>query len=190
MANSCNSSSSWLIKKQTKKSSSDGFLKVKPDCKLRVRLIDNPVKVVRIFSNNGKCAFLNNEEVGRRLKEKYTKELSDVSVRYDCWCIDRDDKSMKILDMPPSIARSLGSREALLGKHIAGEVEGCDWSIITNGKKGKDVRYEAVYIEETPLSCSDKQTVEDKKSEQGCHYDLRNIFKSCSFEEAENKLFL
>ena len=61
---------SWNIEKKSKKSSSDGFLKVKPDCKLRIRLIDNPVKVVRIFSKDRKCAFLNTEEIGRKLKEK------------------------------------------------------------------------------------------------------------------------
>ena len=184
------SNCSWNIEKKSKKSSSDGFLKVKPDCKLRVRLIDNPVKVVRIFSKDRKCAFLNTEEIGRKLKEKYKKEVSDVSVRYACWCINRADKSMKILDMPASVARSLGNREALVGKGIAGEVEGCDWSIITNGKKGKDVRYEAVYIEETPLSCEEKKMVEDKKSEKEGHFDLKKIFKSYSFEEAVNKLFL
>ena len=38
---------------------------------------------------------------------------------------------------------------ALVGKKVSGSQEGCDWKITTNGKTGKDVRYEAVYIEET-----------------------------------------
>lgn len=46
-----------------------------------------------------------------------------------------------------------------------------------------------VYIEETPLSDSEKQMVEEKKSEKDGHYDLRKIYKSHSFEEAEEKLF-
>ena len=112
---SCN----WLIEKKSSKSSMDGFLRVKPDCKLKVRLIGNPVKVVKIFSDDRKCASLYNETTGKRLKEKYPDRLSSVAVRYACWCIDRDDKSMKILDMPVSVARTFGSRQLLIGKKIA-----------------------------------------------------------------------
>ena len=77
--------------------------------------------------------------------------------RYACWCIDREDNKMKILDMPVSVAKTFGNRELLIGKKIAKAEEGCDWAILTNGKQGKDVRYEAVYLEETPLSCAEKQ---------------------------------
>lgn len=181
-------SSSWLIE-ENKKSSSDRFLRVKPDCKLTVRLIDDPVRVVKIFSNDRRCAVIDSEDVGRRLREKYPHKLSSVSVRFACWCIDRDDNTLKILDMPASVARAFGNREALAGKKIAGIAEGCDWSVITNGKQGMEVRYDVVYIEESPLSCAERQMVEGHKSEQDGHYDLMKIFKSCSFEEAEEKLF-
>ena len=91
--------------------------------------------------------------------------------------------------MPFSVARTFGNREALIGKKIADENEGCDWSIITNGKTGTDVRYEAVYLEESPLSRSEKQIVKEQKSEKNGYFDLRKIFKSHSFKEAEKKLF-
>ena len=181
---------SWLAEKENNKSSSDRFLRVKPGCKLRIRLIDDPVKVVRIFSNDRKCASLKNEDVGERLKSKYPSKLSSVSVRYACWCIDRDDKKMKILDMPASVARKFGNREALVGKGIAGDFDGCDWAGTTNGTQGKDVRYEAIYIEETPLSCAERQMVDEHKSGEYGNYDLTKIYKSYDFEEAENKLWL
>ncbi len=179
---------SWKIE-ENKKSSSDRFLKVKPDCKLKIRLIEDPVKVVKIFSNDRRCAVVDSEDVGRRLKEQYPHKLSSVYVRYASWCIDRDSNTMKILDMPKSVARAFGNRQVLAGKGIAGIYEGCDWSIITNGKKGKDVRYETVFLEETPLSCAEKKMVEDQKSEKNGHFDLTKIFKSQSFNEAEEKLF-
>lgn len=184
---------SWLIPKKSSgkssKSSSSQFLNVRPDCKLKVRLIGNPVKVVKIFSRDHKCAVLDNEQPGQHLKVKYPKELSDVNIRYAGWCIDREDNTMKILDMPASVAKTFGNRERLVGKKIASAVEGCDWVILTNGKKGKDVRYEAVYLEESPLSEEEKKMVEDHKSEKDGHFDLRKIFQSHSFEEAEEKLF-
>ena len=179
---------SWKIE-ENKKSSSDRFLKVKPDCKLKIRLIDYPVKVVKIFSHDRRCAVIESEDVGRRLKEQYPHKLSSISVRYACWCIDRDSNTMRILDMPKTVARTFGNRQALAGKGIAGIAEGCDWSIITNGQKGKDVRYEVVYLEETPLTYSEQIMVEVQKSEKNGHFDLMKIFKSCSFKDAEDKLF-
>ena len=181
--------SSWKFDSKNKKSSSDKFLRVRPDCKLTIRLIDNPVKVVRIFSDDRKCAVIDSEDVGNSLKSMYPHRLSSVSIRYSCWCIDRDDNKMKILDMPVSVARGFGNRELLIGKKIAGEFEGCDWSITTNGKQGKEVRYEVVYLKESPLSCAEKKMVEDHKSGTYGHFDLTKIFKSNSFEDAEEKLF-
>jgi hypothetical protein len=182
-------SNSWLIPKKNKKSSSDKFLNVKPGCKLIVRLIDDPVRIVKIFSNDRICAMLENEDVGKSLKSKYPTQLSNVNIRFACWCIDRVDNTMKILDMPVSVARTLGNRKKLVGKEIAGIAEGCDWSITTNGKQGMDVRYDVVYLEETPLSGAEREMVVDHKSEKTGHFDLTKIFNSCSFEEAEEKLF-
>lgn len=178
---------SWLIE-GNKKSNSEGFLRVRPGCKLNIRLIGNPVKVVKIFSNDRKCAVIDSEDVGQKLKEKYPDKLGNVSSRYACWCIDRDDNKMKILDMPVSVARALGSRAKIIGKKISGSQEGCDWAIGTNGKTGKDVRYEAVYMEETPLSCAERQMVKDRMADKDS-FDLTKVFKSCSSDEAENKLF-
>jgi len=179
---------SWNIE-ESKKSSSGKFLKVKPGCKLMFRLIGQPVKVIKIFSHDRKCAIINSENIGQSLIDRYPHRLSSVNVRYACWCIDRVDNSLKILDMPVSIARALGDRQVIAGKKIADIIEGCDWSIVTNGKKGKDARYKAVYIKESPLTNSEIQMVEDQKSGENGHFDLTKIFKSHDYAEAEEILF-
>ena len=90
--------------------------------------------------------------------------------------------------MPVSVARGFSRRASIIGKKISGTNEGCDWKIMDNGQKGKDVRYEVVYIEETPLSDAEQKLVEDKKASNEGHFDLTRIFKSCSFDEAEKIL--
>ena len=181
MSITCN----WQIGSNSKKKfNSDEFLRIKPDCKLKVRLLGNPVKVVKIFTDDRKCIFLDSEETGNKLKKKYAEKLSNVSIRYASWCIDRDSNTMKILDMPVSVARAFGSRAEIVGKKISSSEEGCDWAIGTNGKTGKDVRYNVVYLEETPLTYTEQVMVEERMADK----DLTKIFKSCSFQEAEEKL--
>ena len=172
---------------QPQKSSST-FLKVKPDCQHKVRLVSGAFENIRIFNKDRKCAYLQSVEIGQKLRAKYPGQLSDVSIRYACWCIDRDTKSLKILDMPVSVARSFGGRQKRLGKNIAEYNEGCDWLITTNGRQGKEVRYETVYLEDTFLTSSEIQLVEDQKTGKYGHYYLNKIFKPLRFEEAETKL--
>ena len=171
-------------------SNGNEFLRVKPDCRLKVRLIGKPLKVVKIFDNKKQCCVLENEEVGKMLKAKYSHRCSGVCTRYMCWCIDRDDNTMKILDMPLSVVRAIGRRQALVEKPISGIAEGCDWKIVTNGKKNKEVRYEAVYLIESPLTEAEQQMLKDKSQANPAKFDLSKMFKCLSFLEAEQKLFV
>jgi hypothetical protein len=116
----------WKITgSKSKTYDSDEFLRVRPDSKLRVRLIGQPVKVVKIFTNDKKCVVVDNEDVGQQLRQKYADKISNVSVRYASWCIDRDSNTMKILDMPRTVARAFGSRAEIISKEISGIKEGC-----------------------------------------------------------------
>lgn len=178
---------SWKVNSNSNKNDSDELLRVRPDCKLKVRLIGRPVKIVRVFTNERKCIVIDNEDVGQQLKDKYPDRLGNVSVRYASWCIDRDSNTMRILDMPKSVARTIGRRVEMAGKKISGNKEGCDFAITTNGKKGKDVRYEVVYIEETPLTQAEQEMVKEKMADKDS-FDLTKVFTSCSFKEAEEKL--
>ena len=178
--------SSWKIKSNSK-NNSDELLRVRPDCKLKVRLIGQPVKIVRVFTNERKSIVIDNEAVGQQLKDKYPDRIGNISVRYASWCIDRDSNSMRILDMPKSVARTIGRRVEMVGKKISGNQEGCDFAITTNGKKGKDVRYEVVYLEETPLTQAEQEMVKDRMADKES-FDLTKVFKSDGFKEAEEKL--
>ena len=79
-------------------------------------MIGKPVKVYKVFTSDRRCIGLDSEETGKKLKEKYPSELGNLSIRYASWVIDRDDNSMKILDMPYSVARAFGVRVELIGK--------------------------------------------------------------------------
>ena len=61
---------------------------------------------------------------------------------------------------------------------------------MTNGKGGKDVRYDAIYLEDSSLTNEEQQMLEEKKDGEHGHFDLRKIFKSCDFEEAEEKVLM
>jgi hypothetical protein len=176
-----------IVSGKGKNHDSDEFLRIGPECKLKIRLLGQPVKVVRVFSNDKKCVVIDNEHVGQQLKQKYPHIIGNLSVKYACWCIDRNTSTMKILDMPVSVARAFGSRVEIVGKKISGKEEGCDWAIGTNGKKGKDVRYNVVYLQETPLTQAEQEIVKKRMSDKET-FDLTKVFKSCSLEEAEERL--
>ena len=94
---------------------------------------------------------------------------------------------MKILDMPRSVARAFGSRAQVINKEISGIEEGCDWVVGTNGRTGKDVMYNVAYLGETPLTHIERKMVKEKMADKDS-YDLTKVFKSCSLEEAEERL--
>ncbi len=176
-----------ILRKKSKTCDSDELLRVRPECKLNVRLIDQPVKVVRVFSNDKKCIVVDNEHVGQQLRQKYAGKIGNISVRYACWCIDRDTNTMKILDMPKSVAKAFGSRAEIIRREISGIKEGCDWVVGTNGRTGKDVRYNVAYQEETPLTHSEQEMVDDRREDKD-GFDLTKVFKSYGFDEAEEKV--
>ena len=168
---------------------SDDYLRVEPGCDIRIRLIGSPAKMVYVlgYDNIGLC--IDNEDVGRQLEEKYGAYLRVVSVQYLCWCIDRESNSLKILGMPASVAEALSSREALVGRQIASIDEGCDWIIVSNGLTGENIRYETVYLEETPLSQAETDMVNIRVNDGRGIYDVFAYLNSYSFAEAEEELF-
>ena len=178
----------WQKQYYSKKKRDDGFLKVKPGCSLKVRLVGDPVKIVRVFTSDERCILIDSEETGRKLKEKYPKIIGNISVRYACWCFDRHDDRMKILEMPPSVAGSIANRVALVGKTISDIEEGCDWKISTNGEKGMKVRYEVNYIEESCLTAVERNMVEYQKLDKKRPFDFSKMFPCCGFKEADAKL--
>ena len=94
---------------------------------------------------------------------------------------------MRILDMPKTVARVFSRRIQVVDKKISGAKEGCDWAIGTNGKKGRDVKYDVVFLEETPLSESEKEIVKSKMANKDS-FDLTKKFEAYNFEDAKKKL--
>ena len=178
----------WQKQYYSKKKKNDGFLRVRPGCNLKVRLVGKPVKIVRVFTSDERCIPINSEETGHKLKEKYPSKIDNVSVRYSCWCFDRHDDRMKILDMPMSVADVIGNRVLLTGKTISDIEKGCDWKISTNGEKGMKVRYKVNYIEESCLTAVEQNMVEIQKLDKKRPYDLTEMFPCCGFKEAEAKM--
>ncbi len=169
--------------------SPDGFLRVKPFCQHKVRFLSKPVKVIKIFRKDTQNAVLENEEDGRLLKSIYRHKLGWLSIRYICWCINRDDGKLVVLDMPVSVAQSISRQYALTKKPISGINDGCDWQILSNGKQGKEARYNTVYLHESPLSEAEKQMIKDKVQSNPGIFDLSKMYTPLSFEQAEQKLF-
>ncbi len=178
----------WVFKDE--KSSGDMFLRVKPGIKMKIRLIGKPVKIYKVFNRDKQCAILDCEETGELLKNSHPEDVGQVNTGYVCWCFDRDDgNSLKVLDFPQSVARAIGNRQVVTGKKISSVEEGCDWQIMTNGKQGKDVRYDAVYLKESPLTEEEIQSIKDKRESKDGKFNLLELFKPLNLTEAEEKLF-
>jgi len=73
-----------------KQNGSSEYLRVKPGCNYKVRLIGNLARIVKIFTNDRRCIILDSEDTGKMLMKKYPDKFHDVSIRYICWCIDRN----------------------------------------------------------------------------------------------------
>jgi len=94
---------------------------------------------------------------------------------------------MKILDMPESVIKVFQRRKQITNKEISGVNEGCDWAIMTNGQKGLNVKYDAVYIKESPLTEEEQKIVETERKTRE-KYDLIEVCRPCSFNEVEERL--
>ncbi len=180
--------SRWQKKYYGRKKIDNWFLKVKPGCKLKVRLVGDAVRLVRIFTRDSRCINIDSEETANKLKEKYPDKVENISVKYACWCFDRHGGKMKILEMPVSVFSAISNRMVSTGKKISDIEEGCDWKISTNGAKGIDVRYEVTYLKESCLTAIEQNMVADRKTDKKMQYDLTEMFPCFGFWEAEWQL--
>jgi len=178
----------WKKQYYRKNKKDNQSLYVRPGCNMKVRFVGEPVKVVRIFTNDDKCIMLDSEETGQKLKEIYPNKIGNISVRYACWCFDRHDDRMKVLEMPKFVFNAIGKQSKSGKKKISDMEDGCDFSISTNGKTGLDVRYTVDYVEETALTGFERHIVEDRKTDKKRPYDLTKMFKTCGYLDAGAKL--
>lgn len=163
-------------------------LYVRPGCNVKVRLVDNPIRVVRIFTQDGLCLPVGNEKIAHQLKAKYPEKVKNISVRYACWCFDRHDDRLKVMEMPQSVFTDIGKQAKTTQKKISDPEEGCDFSISTNGKTGLDVRYTVEPLDETSLTDIEKHKILVQQANQKRPYDLTKLFKTCGYLDAGVKL--
>ena len=178
----------WENQYYRKNKKDNQSLYVRPGCNLKVRLVGEPVKVVRAFTNDDRCIMLDSEETGQKLKEKYPNKIGNISVRYACWCFDRHDDKIKVLEMPKFVFNAIGKQSKSGKKKISEQEDGCDFRITTNDKTGMDVRYTVDYEKDTSLTDIEKHMILVQQANKKRPYDLTKLFKSCSYLDAGVKL--
>ena len=181
-------SNRWQKKYYKKQKKNNGIVYVKPHCNLTVRLVGDPVQVVRIFAVDDTCILVDSEKIAYQLKEKYPQQVDNISVRYACWCFDRHDNRLKILDMPQSVYQAIGKQSISRKKSISGLEKGCDFSITTNGENGLRVRYTVNYSKDSPLSAVERNIVALQKIDKKRPFDLTKVYTGNSFLDASVKL--
>lgn len=153
------------------------FINVRPDIDKTVRLLGDPVRLMKIFVDNKQCILINDIKTGEDLQEAHPGRISKIQKRFVCYCIDRDDSKIKILNMPTSLAQKFGNRVEALGTEISKEI-GCDWKISTNGKTGIECRYEATYLFDSELTDAECEGYKLQKK------DLAEEYKGKTYDEA------
>jgi hypothetical protein len=178
----------WEKQYYTKKKRDNGRLYVKPGCNIKVRLVGEPVRIVRIFTQDDICLPVDSEKTANLLKAKFPEKVKNISVRYACWCFDRHDDRMKVLEMPKSVFSMIDKQTQSGKKKISEQEEGCDFKISTNGKTGMDVRYTVDSEKDTSLTDIEKHMILVQQANKKRPYDLTKLFKSCSYLDAGVKL--
>lgn len=180
--------SRWQKQYYRKNKKDNQSLYVRPGCNLKVRFVGEPVKVVRAFTNDDRCIMLDSEETGQKLKKIYPNKIGNISVRYACWCFDRHDERLKVLEMPKFVFSAIGKQSKSGKKQISDMEDGCDFSISTNGKTGLDVRYTVEPLDETSLTDIEKHKMLVQQANKKRPYDLTKLFKTCGYLDASVKL--
>lgn len=140
-----------------------------------LRFLGSPIKFHKYFIA-GKSAICENPD-DCIIKKKYNQ---DPGLRYAINVIDRADKQLKVLEVPPSVLKPVAAW-AERRKQDPGGDNGCDFSVTVTGIK-KQTRYEVVPLDITPL------TEEEKKLKEQS-YDLKKLFKPTPADQIEAKLF-
>jgi hypothetical protein len=158
--------------------SKDGIrnLKLQTDNTYELRFIGHPLKFYKYFVA-GKSAICADPAVCS-VRKKYNIE---PGVRYAVNVINRADKQLYLLEVPPSVLKPVAAWGKRRNADPGGK-SGCDFSISVTGK-AKLTRYEVVPLDVTPL------TDEEKDYCRANVYDLNKLFKATPDKDMEERLF-
>lgn len=166
------------------------FLRLKGGVTCRVRPLKQPICFRKFyFKKNGKTrsAIVDDNIVDQMMKE-YQGELKNPPYRFVMYVIDREDGKIKIMEFPMSVYNGLRERFEATGKKPGSAKDGGDYRIKVTGT-GLATKYMVTYIEETPLTTEERDLFLKVSGEADGESKLDKIYKFCSKEEAEKKLF-
>ena len=172
----------------SEKTTKTTYLWLKSGNKYKVRPLHKCVPVYKYFYRNQEgrlrtaiCEDPANCPVG----DKHP-ELQTPSERYAMYVIDREDGVIKVMEGPKTLFIPFKHRYQATKKSPGGDKNGSDWYIEVTGS-GKKTKYICTYLEDTPLTASEKNSLQE---EWGGEKDkLRKIYKPHTSEEIEQRLF-
>lgn len=179
--------SNWKKQIYGKGNSYSEKIYVSPGCRLKLRLVGQLVRMVRIYTLDRQNFIIDSEDTVKKICDKHAGKITNVSVRYISWCIDRLDGKLKIVEMPQYVVSQIGER-AKSGKGISDDDQGCDWRITTNDETGRDVRYKVEFIKESSLTDEEKRMIEFRKNDEKREFDLTKIYAGLSLRQADYEL--
>ena len=163
------------------------FLRLKSGNTFKVRPLLLPVHFWKFFHDKDgkKRNAVVSEEVIEQMMATHP-ELKKPANRYAIYIIDRADEKVKIMEGPQTVFREFRNRFEATGDKPGGGADGGDWQIKITGV-GLNTNYAITFLNQTPLTDEEKEKI---KEELGGDKDkLQKIFKFCTVEEAEAKLF-
>lgn len=165
------------------------FLRLKTGNTYKIRPLFLPVHFYKYFHKVDKKlrTAICPEEVVAVLSKKYPEDvLKKPANRFVMFVIDRADGAVKIMEFPISVYSQFRSSFEATGKKPGSGQKGGDWQIKVAGA-GFNTTYTTTFIQDSPLSDEEKEKV--KVALGGDAEKLKKIYKFCTLEEAEKKLF-
>jgi len=112
------------------------------------------------------------------------------SYRYAMYVKDKADSRLKVMEFPLSVFKEFNKRYLLNKKDPGGIKDGGDWQITvtkTAGGQRNITKYEAQYIEDTPIDDSEAQKIKDLI--KGTKVKLKELFAAQTSEDIERRLY-
>ena len=163
------------------------FLRLKTGNTFKIRPLLLPVHFWKFFheKNGKKRNAVVPEEIIEQMMATHS-ELKKPANRYAIYIIDRGDGQVKIMEGPQTVFREFRNRFEATGEKPGGGADGGDWQIKVTGA-GLGTSYSTIFINQTPLTDDEKEKIKEELG--GDKEKLQKIFKFCTVEEAEAKLF-
>ena len=159
-------------------------LKIGDGQTVEVRFISEPHRYLQYFNQETRKSAICGNRDDCIIHKKYRKtdgSAYEPEVRFAIQVIDRADKTVKLLECPPSVLKPVSAWMERRKRNAADPKQGIDFSITRTGQK-KQTRYEVVPLDPTPLTDEELALVEANK------LDLSKLYKPTPDNEIEAKL--